>query len=297
LKSAENTLKAFQWTGLDTAFVCVNTEFIAGKMMVVRALEAGMLMIATEPDANPFLNLPARLLQTITVSAMVPLQIDTMIRQTPELLFGARQMKHLLLGGAPLQRDLQRQIQKLPFAIWHTYGMTETCSHIAVRRINGPQPEDYYKTLPGIKISKDDRECLVIEGEVCLDGKVVTNDLVELIDDQQFEWKGRIDRVINSGAFKINLDQLEEETQNLLNASQLHMSFFYHGLADEVLGEKLILVVQTENPDHDLPLLELALSALPKLRRPKQLLRVSAMKLTPSGKIDRINTLKSLGLS
>jgi O-succinylbenzoic acid--CoA ligase len=297
LKSAHTTLQTLNWTGLDTALLCVHTDFIAGKMMVVRALEAGMLLIATEPDANPLMNLPARLLQVISVAAMVPLQLESILKQSPELLFSARHLKDLLLGGAPVSGELLRKVQKVPFAIWHTYGMTETCSHIALRRLNGDSAQENYQVLPGVKLSTDERGCLVIEGEVCYEGRVVTNDLVELLDERQFKWSGRVDRVINSGGIKINLDLLEEETANLLHAAQLDLLFFYHGLRDEILGEKLIMVVQSHDPTHHLPLLEMALSALPKLRRPKQLLWVEKMTITNSGKIDRINTLKSLGIT
>ena len=167
--------------------------------------------------------------------------------------------------------------------------MTETVSHIAVKKLNnftGDASDKYFTTLPGINISKDDRGCLVIDAPKLSDDTIITNDLVEIHSDNQFEWIGRIDNMINTGGIKVFPEQIEEKLQDKMNGRQ----FFIYGIEDDTLGEKVTMVVEGSGEDFDKTLFD----ALDKFEKPKDILFTRKFKETASGKIHRAQTIKSI---
>lgn len=207
-----------------TALLCLSAEYIAGKMMLVRALQLGLELDYVAPSSNP-LNEVSKEYDFV---AMVPLQVDASIAHLYRI-------KKLIIGGAKLNSGLIERLVKLETKIYETYGMTETVSHIALKRIG----EKCFTILPSISIHVDDRNCLIIEAPNLYPEKIITNDIVELLSDKQFILKGRVDSVINSGGIKIYPEELEEKL-----SLKLEKRFFFSSVIDEKYGEQLILIIE-----------------------------------------------------
>ena len=230
LHSAKNTVDFFSLKKEDVAILCLPIKYIAGKMMVVRAFVSGMKIHLIEPSATPDFKGIGR----IDFCAMVPMQASSLLQKKiwPEI-------KTLILGGAETGKELTRQLQHLETEVFETYGMAETCSHVALKRINGNQPETSFTALPDVQLSTDERDCLVIEASY-LPEKIVTNDRVEILSANQFKWLGRFDNVINSGGIKIQPEILEQQFREILG-----MPCAIIGKPDELLGQKMVLIIET----------------------------------------------------
>ena len=230
MKSAENTVSFFNLERNQKAVLCLPVKYIAGKMMIIRAFLAQMNLVLIEPIGTPdFSNLGK-----IDFCAMVPMQAANLLEQNkwPEL-------KTLILGGAETPLRLAEKLQQVETQIFETYGMAETCSHIALKLINGENPQQVFTTLPGIRISKDERDCLVIDTPFLYE-KIITNDCIELVSENKFKWLGRIDNVINSGGIKIQPEILEKKIEEILQKSCVILSE-----PDEILGQKLVLIIES----------------------------------------------------
>jgi o-succinylbenzoate---CoA ligase len=278
-QSAKRTITALELSDQDTVFVCLDTKYIAGKMMLVRALEGNMKIVAVDPSSNP-LSKCNRL--NIDFAAFVPLQLSEMVKYE-DCIHQLNKMKAIIVGGAAIPPSLLKEIKKLTCRAYATYGMTETVSHIALQLLNSTSTQDHFLVLPGIKIEKDDRECLTIQIPEFPE-KIITNDIVELIKTDQFKWLGRFDNVINSGGFKIFPEKVEREIEKELPGN----AFFITGIPHEQLGEKLILVVEGSPSEINLSKL-----TLHPYEVPKDIIWVSQFIRTETGKINRTKT-KSL---
>jgi len=248
-------------------------------MMLVRALTLGWDLDVIESTSNP--------LQEITkqydFSAMVPLQLRNSISKID-------QIKTLIVGGGVVSRELKKAIQNIDTNCYATYGMTETITHIAVKKLNKftqseLESESVYKTLPDVTISKDKRSCLVIRAPKISDENIITNDVIELISKSEFNWKGRLDHVINSGGVKLHPEEIEQKLSNTI-----YSRFFVAGILDEILGEKCILVIEGEN----YPITKKHFSKLSRFEIPKAIFFISKFTETESGKIQRFKTLNLL---
>ena len=240
IASAQQTIEALQLTPQHTALVCLNTDYIGGKMMLVRSLVLGMDMVLVEPSSFPLDNLPL----SPTFTALVPLQVQTILEKS---LTALNHFQGILVGGAPVSPALEVMIrQHVTSPIYATYGMTETVSHIALRPLNAHPPNDEYTVLGDTRIETDARGCLVIRGSVTNHQPVVTNDLVNITDAQRFRWMGRYDFVINSGGVKISPETVEATVDPLLKNMRIDGRFFVTGFPDERLGEKVVLVLEVD---------------------------------------------------
>ncbi|MEL6976647.1 MAG: O-succinylbenzoic acid--CoA ligase, partial [Bacteroidota bacterium] len=169
---------------------------------------------------------------------------------------------------------------------FETYGMTETITHIAFRSLNG-QTEKVFQTLPQVTVSADARGCLVINAPRISSELIVTNDLVELVSENQFKWLGRIDSVINSGGVKI----IPEKVESTL-ANHLTQRFFITGVPDPTLGQKVVLVVEgAALSDKQSEHLKSSFQKLEKFERPKDIVFVPKFLETGTGKVQRSQTL------
>ena len=175
----------------DTALLCMSTDYIAGKMMVVRAIERGLQLITVEPSGHPLAGQKG-LAPSIDFAAMVPLQVYNSL-QVPEERERLRNIRHLIIGGGAIDEGLQAALRDFPNAVWSTYGMTETLSHIALRRLNGVGATDWYTPFEGVTLSQTEDGCLVIDAPAVHDGKLVTNDIAALRTDGSFRILGRKD--------------------------------------------------------------------------------------------------------
>lgn len=287
--SARLTAEALSLKTGDTALLCLSPDFIAGKMMVVRCLVTGMKMIAVTPSANPLELLGS---EGIDFTAMVPYQVHDILHSThPEKL---QQIGSLLIGGAALDDESLAMLQPLRCRCYATYGMTETVSHIALKRLNGPDATEDYKTLPGIAIAQDERECLVIEAPH-FDGKIVTNDVVQIKDAHTFAWLGRWDNIINTGGMKVMPEDVEAEIGKLFRAQKINNRYFIGSLPDGKLGSRIILILEGHVPVALRDALMTSLRGqLPGYKTPKEIFVVPRFQYTGSDKINRKETLKGI---
>lgn len=297
-KSAHLTGKTFGISAGDTLFCCLSTESIAGMMMVIRALVLDCDLYVTAPSNNPLKNVPEN--TKLDFAAFVPMQMQQLISESLDKISLLNDMKAIILGGAPVSWPFLKSLSdaEIKCPVYHTYGMTETYTHVAIRLLNGEKgASDYYSPLEGVKLSLDDRNCLVIESEITEGQKLVTNDVVELNKDDSFRWLGRFDNVIISGGVKIQAEEVERAAEILLaGKGKTGIRLFAASLPDEKLGQKLVLVIEDELcPENKKTDFFNALKKqLPKYHAPKELFFISKFKETASGKIDRISIVKEI---
>jgi O-succinylbenzoic acid--CoA ligase len=281
--SASSTVSALGLKSGDTSLVCLNTQYIAGIMMLVRGMVLDMNMIITPITSSPLSGLDEN--TKIDFTALVPLQLQTILEEgESKSLKILNLMKAIIVGGASLSSALEDKIQKLSSPVYSTYGMTETVSHIALRRLNGKDRQDYFKTLPGISIDIDDRGCLKIFGKVTKDTWLNTNDLVKLLDKDKFVWLGRIDNTINTGGIKIQPEKVEKALEKIL--SQDGRRYFIAALPHPKLGEAVTLFLEGKEMIDSL-LHEKIRSCLDKFEMPKAVLYIDAFPMSATGKIEK----------
>ena len=261
----------------DKALHCLNADFIAGKMMLVRAMILGLEIDLVPPQGN-VLQASDKIYD---FAAMVPLQVEHAFEDLDKV-------KTLLIGGAPSSIQLKEKLKQKRTQCYETYGMTETVTHIASRKINGDSP--LFSPLPGVKLSTDERGCMVIDVPYLTQEKIITNDLVALEKDQHFLLKGRIDNVINSGGIKVIPEEIEAKI-----APYITQPFFIGAIADKALGQIVILMIEGEAPVKLLSQLS-NIESLSKYELPKEIYSVALFMRTPNGKVMRQQTISSLNL-
>ncbi|WP_428228606.1 AMP-binding protein [Flavobacterium sp.] len=263
IQSALATGDFFKLEPGDRALLCLPVRFIAGKMMLVRAIILGLELDIVEPSTQP-LALNDKVYDFV---AMVPLQVQSSIE-------ALKNVKKLIVGGAKMDAALEEKVLPLKTEVYETYGMTETITHIAARKVG----ENVFTVLPNVKIAQDDRGCLVISVAAISEEPIVTNDLVELIRENQFIFLGRIDNVVNSGGVKLIPEQIESKL-----ITKITTRFFVTGVPDTVLGEKLILVIEGEKQDFAPDFFDV----LDKYEKPKEIVFVPKFKENENGKLLR----------
>ncbi len=256
----------------------LSPHYIAGKLMLVRALIHDMRILVAPLDQNPLLNLPN---MVIDFAAFVPYQIQAILAN-PVSASKYEKIKNVIIGGAPLSVNWHDKLRRLSNVSYTTFGMTETITHFALQSITNS--EDFYRCLPGFAIAKDNRGCLVIEKNPISD-RLVTNDLIELMNDHQFKWLGRLDFVINSGGVKISPEQVEFKLAHLLQSCV----YFVHGRESAIFGQEVILYIEGDESSKG-PISKADLNAiLPTYERPKAIVYVPIFDRTRTGKILRKN--------
>ena len=254
----------------NTALLCLPATYIAGKMMLIRAMILGLEIDCVQPTTNPEFNTKKQ----YDFCAMIPAQAEKSIQKLSNI-------KTLIVGGAQVSSKLKIKLQGLKTKVFETYGMTETITHIAVKQING-KATNYFKILPNITISQNDKECLVIDAPLLNTAQIVTNDVVKLHSKTTFEWLGRIDNVINSGGVKLFPEQIEAKL-----APKIAQRFFITSEKDETFGEVIVLIIEAE----DTALNTDVFSDLTAIQTPKKVYSIPAFAETTSGKINRGETV------
>lgn len=275
--SAQSTCTFFNLTKSCNLLLNLDTEYIAGKMMVIRALVSGGNLLVI-PAQKLAVNYPQ---QTIDFVAMVPLQLQQLLDFGTDLT----KTKTILLGGAPVTEMQAALFKNIKSTIWLSYASTETCSHVALRAINGEQSSETYRALPNISFSISERETLIITAPHLLEKPLETNDLVALINAESFVWVGRADNVINSGGVKVFPELIEKEI-----APHVKYPFFISSKIDNTLGEKVILVIEKASPltiEEEAHLLEVIRKLIPPYKAPKEISYQTNFTRTPTGKIIR----------
>ena len=277
VKSAIATGNFFDLTPGKKVLHCLPSNFIGGKMMIVRAIILGLELDMVEPAALPRIDYE----KDYEFCAFTPMQLKNFANYFDKI-------KTVIVGGGRVSDNIKALIQDKKPNVYETYGMTETVSHIAVKKINNftdAESDKYFKTLPGITVSKDDRDCLVINAPALLDEIIVTNDIVKIHSDNCFQWLGRFDNVINSGGIKLYPEVIENKLQ-----CKISQQFFITSIPDDTLGEKAILIIEGD----DVKLDDSIFSGLDKYEKPKAVYTVSKFIDTASGKIHRKNTLEQV---
>lgn len=270
----------------DKALLCMPLQYIAGKMMVVRSLYAGLDLIVREPSGHPMADVETPL----RFAAMIPLQVFNTL-QVPEERERLARTDILIIGGGAIDAALEAEIKKLPNAVYSTYGMTETLSHIALRKLNGPDASPVYHPFPSVTLSLSPDDTLVIDAPLVCDEKLVTNDVAILYPDGSFAIQGRKDNIINSGGIKIQIESVEALLHPVIS-----VNFAITSVPDPKFGEAVVLLMEKEE-NRFVPAIgneafqsseKEVFKILPKYQRPKYVLEIDAIPLTGSGKTDRV---------
>lgn len=280
INSARTTNKFFGLDNSKTALLCLPASYIAGKMMLVRALVGGFNIICVEPTSNPFHTLE----NAIDFAAITPFQLTYSLETLKH-----KNVNNIIVGGGQVNKTLESQLQDINTRFFETYGMTETCSHIALRQMNGSGRSDNFTILEGITIRCDQRHCLVIKAPHLLENEIITNDIVELKNDNSFRWLGRMDTVINSGGIKIFPETVERKISELLS-----QNYFITSIPDKILGSIVVLVIESEkfnDVEYQNFLLHLR-DFLEKYEIPKRIFFISRFTYTRSDKILKKETLE-----
>jgi o-succinylbenzoate---CoA ligase len=290
ISSAKLTGKTFGLIEGDSALVCLNVDYIAGMMMLTRGMELGLKLTIVEPTGNPFEKLGNRQFDFLS---FVPLQLQNIL-ESEKYMEILNHAKVIIVGGASVNEVLEDKIKKLKVPVYSTYGMTETVSHIAIKRLNGENQNDNFQVLEGVKIGVDDRNCLNIIAEASNNELIQTNDIVEIINEKEFKLIGRFDNIINSGGVKIQLEKVEKLIENeikILNPKR----FFVAGIPDERLGQRLVLIVEGEEKNEALKATFLIniKSQLSKYEIPKEVYYIEKFLELPTGKIDKKAVVKN----
>ena len=253
----------------DTALLCLPVEYISGKMMIVRSIERKLKLTISEPSLKPLEHLSSE----ISFCAMTPLQVENSLDKL-------HLIQNLIIGGAAVSESLKKRISRFKTRIYETYGMSETLSHIALKQLT-PNAEDYFAAFDHVSITTDERGCLRIFAPDLNPEILQTNDLVEIKNERQFRFLGRIDNVINSGGAKIFPEELEA-----LVKKEIPNEAVFLGISDESLGQKLILVIEgDQSADMIKKISEISFEK--NYHKPKEIIFVDQIPRTLNGKVSR----------
>ena len=285
--SAQFTINALKIPKNAKALVCLDTAYIAGKMMLVRAMIGGMDIYALDPSSNPYTNITFQ----PDFAALVPLQVENSLNDahTRNLL---NLTQYIIIGGAPVSETLHEKIRSLQPNIYATYGMTETVSHIALKKLNNPGQSEYFKAFDEVELGLDYRGCLSIKSILSNHELLQTNDLVKLHGKHEFEWLGRIDNTINTGGVKVQSEKIERYVGKAFQHFNLKNRFFIYGVDDDRLGQKVSLLIEG-NTGLESEIISYLTQHLHKYEMPREVKHVIAFKETPTGKIDRRGTVET----
>lgn len=279
--SALATLDHFSIQKGGNALLCLSLTTIGGVMMVVRAIERSLNLIVAPVQSQPLTDLNNRL--KIDLAAMVPTQVNQVVEEKPEAVSSIRT---LLVGGAPVTIQLIEKLKSINYTAYQTFGMTETISHVAVRKI-GAETDNYYEALPHIQFSENDQQLVIHYPSISKD-PIQTKEHIQLIDEHHFNWLGRTDLVINSGGKKIFPEGIEEKLGRFIS-----QPFIVAGIPDNYWGEMVILVVTSGN-ELKLDKAQLKQLGLEGHELPKRIYFLKELVQLPNGKVDRRSTLNQL---
>ena len=264
----------------DSALLCMPLQYIAGKMVVVRSHVAGLRLLPVAPCGHPLKDLT----EIPTFAAMIPMQVFNTL-QVPEERAKLMEIKHLIIGGGAIDDALGRELKDFPNHVWSTYGMTETLSHIALRRLNGAEASDWYTPFENVRIRLSEENTLIIHApSVCAEERT-TNDIAEINDEGKFRILGRKDNTINSGGVKIQIEQVEAALKE-----HLDIPFQITARKDAKFGEIVVLLYNKVKEEADIR--RICEEKLPAYWVPKMYLPVEELPLTGTGKPDRATARK-----
>ncbi len=228
-RSAQRTIDYFGITCDSLLYSCISPDYIGGKMQLVRARTAGCRLSYEKPSNTPFRQYSGERIDLVSVVPSQMLHIARM-EKLPDV--GA-----YLVGGAPVHDGLRRIIDERGIPAYETYGMTETASHVAIRRIC--DPEESFRVLPGVSIFTTEEGCLGIDIEGWQ--RIVTNDIAKMDTPETFTIRGRADNVIITGGLKVHPEELEAKIRSLTG-----MECLINAEPDEKWGERVVLTIEPD---------------------------------------------------
>lgn len=278
--SARITGDFFDFSPTKNLLLCLHPSTIGGKMQIVRALEFDMELIVIPPTRNPFEHLEI----PIHFCSLVPLQLKQILKVSPQKI---NLFRYILLGGAPIEQTLLPQIQPYQTEFFEGFGMTETISHIALKNLT--KNETSFTTLSSYSISESEGKLIINAPEIGVH-QLLTNDLIRTTSSTKFEWIGRADFTINSGGYKFQPEQLE-----FTIAPYISSLFFFTKEHDLTYGEIIVMIVEkSQSSQEEKSIREICKRELPIYAQPKKIRFITHIISTPSGKINRVETLKSI---
>ena len=288
IESANMTMDWLHLQEGDNVLLCLPIEYIAGAMMLVRALVLKLNIVLVEPSQNPLEEITKPI--NIHLASFVTTQWSTILQSNPNLFTFFSEVKGILIGGSELTSSVELLTKEIQLPIFQTYGMTETSSHIAFRQISSE--DAIYQCLKGVQIKLNDQGCLCIHAPSTLNQWIETNDVAELIHVNQFSILGRNDFAINSGGRKIHPEIIEKCCHSFFAQHSITCKTFAYGLDDDFFGQKLVLFIETiDELNIQLQLIEYLKLNLESWEVPKQFIVLPEFLYTKTGKIDRPNTL------
>jgi len=264
----------------DTALLCMPLDYIAGKMVVVRSIVRNLKLISVKPSGHPLQGLT----EAPVFAAMIPMQVynSLNVHEEKELLM---QVKHLIIGGGAVDEKMEKDLRDFPNAVWSTYGMTETLSHVALRRLSGKEASCWYTPFDSVDVSVNNEGCLVIDAPRVAETRIVTNDIAEIAKDgRHFRILGRKDNVIDSGGIKIQIEEVEAALRK-----HLAVPYMITKKNDHKFGEIVVMLVESTDTDKVRKICE---ACLPKYWQPKLYVSVERIPLTQTGKPARSEAIK-----
>lgn len=270
-KSAQTTGRFFGFDAESNLLLALSPNYIAGKLMIVRAIEFGCRLIVGSNSSNPLIEMNER----IDFAAFVPYQVQEILNH-PESKDRFNAINNVIVGGAPLNSELRTEIQKCKNHVYATFGMTETITHFALQNISAD--EEFYTCLPGYKVEIDSEGRLIVKEHPFSGHPIHTNDVVELLSEEKFRWLGRADNVINSGGVKLFPEQIEKKLADVIDAE-----FYIASEPDVDFGHRIVLVVEGDSVINE----ENISAGLDKYERPKRIIRRKQFQRTPTGKVIR----------
>ena len=275
MQSARLTCEFLNLQAGDTALLCMNLRYIGAMMVVVRSLVAGLNLIVRPASGHPLSDIE----EPLRFAAMVPLQVYNTLR-VPEEKARLEQTDILIIGGGAVDDSLEAEMSALPTAVYSTYGMTETLSHIALRRLNGDTASKHYYPFPSVELSLSAESTLVIKAPLICGEVLQTNDIACLYPDGSFTIAGRKDNVINSGGIKIQAEEMEKRLRPFIP-----VPFVVTSVPDPRLGQALTLLIAGQV---DVRELESKLqTVLDAYHRPRHIFMTESIPQTENGKTDR----------
>lgn len=277
MQSARLTCEFLNLQAGDTALLCMNLRYIGAMMVVVRSLVAGLNLIVRPASGHPLSDIK----EPLKFAAMVPLQVYNTLH-TPEEKEQLEQTAVLIIGGGAVDEALEAEIKSLPIAVYSTYGMTETLSHIALRRLNGASASEHYYPFSSVTLSLSPENTLVIKAPLVCDDILQTNDIARIYPDGSFIILGRKDNVINSGGIKIQAEEIEKILRPFIL-----QPFVITSVPDQRLGQAVTLLIARQVDTKEIEANLQNILELKPYYRPRYILTTDYIPQTKNGKISR----------
>jgi len=283
-KSAKLTISYFNLNKDDNALLVLDPTRIAGAMMIIRSLVAGMDLYAIDPTSD--LTSFSPIFRDCNFAAIVPLQLEKLLlsKEVSEIF---RNYKAVLVGGATVNYAMIEKLKGMALPFYETFGMTETVTHFALRKLSGSDTNPF-EVIGNHIVRQDSHGCMIVEGDLTGNQPLSTHDIIHIRDERHFEWVGRSDFIINTGGIKISPEELERKIAGKIYAFGIRNRFIISSVHDESLGEKIILVFEgTRISDHIISeLMKTIKEDLDKYECPKEIRYIEKF---PEAAISKIN--------